>query len=90
MSFEASDNNVVIEIFEPEIKYGGIIIPAIAQDNKSSGTVVSVGNEVKDKRIKRGSIVYTVKGAGKDNSFKNNGKKYVMIKDYDILAFTEN
>ena len=90
MSVEPLDNNVLVEIFDSEKSFGLIIIPSSYSVKKSSGTVISVGENVRDKRITSGSIVYTVKGAGKETEFEENGKKFLLIKDYDLLAFTEN
>lgn len=87
----AADNNVLIELFSKErITSTGILIPETARQRKNSGKIVSVGENVTDERITRDAIAYVVKGAGKEMEYEENGKTYILVKDYDILAFTEN
>lgn len=85
----ALNDNVLLEVFEPENKSeGGIIIPLTAQEKQDRAIVISVGELVKDKKIQVGAQVFTVKGAAQKNEIKEGDKKFFVVKDYDILAFT--
>lgn len=88
MSVEALalNDNVLVEFFEAATKTaGGIIIPETVKQKPDKGTVVAVGNTVKDPNIKEGVVVYAVKGCSAKNPIEVNGKIFNLVKDYDLL-----
>ncbi len=71
----------------------GIILPTTSQQNSQIGTVIAVGNggnvDGKDveMQVKVGQEVLYTKYSGTECTFE--GKKYIVIKQTDILAVLE-
>ena len=72
-----------------EEKVGGIIIPDTAKEKPQRGKVVAVGNGTKDEDmiLKVGDEVFYGKYAGTE--IENEGEKYLMMRQSDVLAIVE-
>ena len=82
-------DRVLILPVEVEQKVGGIIIPDTAKEKPQRGKVVAVGNGTKDEDmiLKVGDEVFYGKYAGTE--IENDGEKYLMMRQSDILAIVE-
>ena len=68
----------------------GILTPSnVEQEQKAIGTVLSVGNEIKD--VKKGDRVVYGAYAGEKIKFKESSKEvdFVLLHDEDVLAFIQ-
>ena len=67
----------------------GIIIPDTAKEKPQRGKVVAVGNGTKDEEmiLKAGDEVLYGKYAGTE--IENDGEKYLMMRQSDVLAVVE-
>jgi len=82
----ALQNYVIIKPCEAEsISIGGIIIPDSVKERPNKGTVVSLGEDLKDKPVKIGTLVYHVKGAGIE--VEHNHEPYFIMRYSDLLCF---
>ena len=82
---EALQGNLIIKPCEADaISEGGIIIPDSVQERPNKGKVVSIGEDLKDKPIKVGSVVYHIKGAGTKVEYKK--EDYFIIRYSDCLS----
>ena len=72
-----------------EEKVGGIIIPDTAKEKPQRGKVVAVGNGTKDEEmiLKVGDEVLYGKYAGTE--LENDGEKYLIMRQSDVLAVVE-
>jgi len=72
-----------------EEKVGGIIIPDTAKEKPQKGKVIAVGNGTKDEQmiLKEGDTVLYGKYAGTE--IENEGEKYLMMRQSDVLAVVE-
>lgn len=80
-------DRVIIEPAELEkISKGGIIIPDAAKEKPVKGIVISAGKGKKDEpvTVKKGDIVLYGKHAG--NEIEIDDKKYLIMRESDILA----
>lgn len=80
-------DRVLIEPKEAEAKTaGGLYIPDTAKEKPQQGLVVAAGPGKKDEpmEVKVGETVLYGKYAGTEVSFE--GKKYLIVKQSDILA----
>ena len=80
-------DRVLIEPKEAEAKTaGGLYIPDTAKEKPQQGLVVAAGPGQKDEpmEVKVGETVLYGKYAGTEVSFE--GKKYLIVKQSDILA----
>lgn len=80
-------DRVVVEPKEAETKTAsGLYIPDTAKEKPQQGTVISVGSGTKDveMEVKVGDVVLYGKYAGTEVSFED--KKYLIMKQSDILA----
>ena len=70
-------------------KVGGIIIPDTAKEKPQRGKVIAVGNGTKDDpmTLKEGDEVLYGKYAGTE--IENEGEKYLMMRQSDVLAVIE-
>ena len=87
MQIKPLSDRVLIEDAEAvEKTVGGIIIPDSAKEKPLKGTVVATGNGTKDEEmiVKVGDTVLYGKYAGTEIEFE--GKKYLMMRQSDILA----
>ena len=89
MKIKPLADRVLILPVEVEQKVGGIIIPDTAKEKPQRGKVVAVGNGTKDEDmiLKVGDEVFYGKYAGKE--IENDGEKYLMMRQSDILAIVE-
>ncbi|MCB9202063.1 MAG: co-chaperone GroES [Flavobacteriales bacterium] len=82
-----SQVRVVVEPAPAETKTAsGIIIPDSAKEKPQKGTVVAVGNDLKDEKaiVKVGDQVLYGKYSGTE--LKWEGKDYLIMREADILA----
>ena len=80
-------DRVVVEPKEAETKTAsGLYIPDTAKEKPQQGTVIAVGPGTKDveMEVKVGDVVLYGKYAGTEVSFED--KKYLIMKQTDILA----
>lgn len=72
-----------------EEKVGGIIIPDTAKEKPLNGTIVAVGEGTKDEKmiLKEGDNVLYGKYAGTELEYE--GKKYLMMRQSDVLAIVK-
>lgn len=76
-----------------EEKQGGIILPTVAQEKSQIARVVAVGEgglpdgKELEMKVKVGDEVLYSKYAGTE--IEENGKKYVIVRQADILAIVE-
>ena len=87
-------DRVVLELKEnqEEVK-GGIILPKVAQEKSQLATVIAVGNgdlpdgKKVEMQVKKGDKVLFAKYSGTE--IEENGKKYIIIRQADILAVVD-
>ena len=87
MSIKPLADRVLIEPAAAEEKtIGGIIIPDTAKEKPLQGKVVATGNGTKDEEmvVKEGDTVLYGKYAGTELEY--DGKKYLVMRQSDILA----
>lgn len=87
MNIQPLSDRVLIEAAPAEERtIGGIIIPDSAKEKPLKGTVIATGNGSKDEEmvVKKGDTVLYGKYAGTEIEF--DGKKYLMMRQSDILA----
>ncbi len=80
-------DRVVVEPKEAETKTAsGLYIPDTAKEKPQQGTIIAVGPGTKDveMEVKVGDVVLYGKYAGTEVSFED--KKYLIMKQSDILA----
>lgn len=89
MKIKPLADRVLILPVEVEQKVGGIIIPDTAKEKPQRGKVVAVGNGTKDEDmiLKVGDEVFYGRYAGTE--IENDGEKYLMMRQSDILAIVE-
>jgi len=78
---------IVVEVAAAEVKTAsGLIIPDSAKEKPQRGTVVAVGNGVKDEamELKVGDTILYGKYAGTE--IQIDGKDYLMMKQSDVFA----
>lgn len=88
------DRILVKRINAEEKTAGGIIIPDTAKEKPAEGSVVAVGNGIKDEAgkitpldVKVGDKVLFTKWGGTE--IKINGEELLIMKESDILAIIE-
>lgn len=87
MAIKPLADRVLIEPAAAEEKtIGGIIIPDTAKEKPLHGKVVATGNGTKDEEmvVKEGDTVLYGKYAGTELEY--DGKKYLVMRQSDILA----
>lgn len=87
MNIKPLADRVLIEPAAAEEKtIGGIIIPDTAKEKPLQGIVVAAGNGTKDEEmiLKEGDRVLYGKYAGNELEF--DGKKYLIMRQSDVLA----
>ena len=87
MNVKPLADRVLIEPAPAETKtVGGIIIPDTAKEKPLKGTVVAVGNGIKDEDmvLKEGDVVLYGKYAGTELEIE--GKKYLIMRQSDVVA----
>ncbi len=87
MNIKPLSDRVLIEpAAAEEVTIGGIIIPDSAKEKPLKGKVIATGNGTKDEEmvVNVGDEVLYGKYAGTELEF--DGKKYLMMRQSDILA----
>lgn len=87
MNIRPLADRVLVEPKEAEMKTaGGLYIPDTAKEKPSQGIVVAVGSGKKDEpmEVKCGDTVLFGKYAGNEVQFED--KKYLIMKQSDIMA----
>ncbi len=82
-----TNNRIIIEPAEAETKTAtGIIIPDTAKEKPQKGTVVAVGDDVKDEKptLKVGDIVIFGKYSGTE--LKWDGHDYLIMKENEVYG----
>ena len=89
MTIKPLADRVLVLPAQAEEKVGGIIIPDTAKEKPQRGKVVAVGNGTKDEEmiLKVGDEVLYRKYAGTE--LENEGEKYLMMRQSDVLAVVE-
>ena len=89
MTIKPLADRVLVLPAQAEVKVGGIIIPDTAKEKPQRGKVVAVGNGTKDEEmiLKVGDEVLYGKYAGTE--LENEGEKYLMMRQSDVLAVVE-
>ncbi|MBR4922512.1 MAG: co-chaperone GroES [Bacteroidaceae bacterium] len=84
-----ADRVLILPAPAEEKTIGGIIIPDTAKEKPLKGEVVAAGNGTKDEEmiLKVGDTVLYGKYAGTELEFE--GKKYLMMRQSDVLAVVE-
>src|ERR1700688_614686 len=81
---EALQSNIIIKPCAAEdVSEGGIIIPDSVKERPSKGRIVSLGEDLKDKPVKIGTLVHHVKGAGVEIEWKK--ESYFIMRYTDCL-----
>ena len=80
------DNVLVLPFEAEEMTKGGIIIPDIAKEKQTRGTVVAVGPGIKDEPmvLKEGDVILYGKYSGTE--LTHEGKDYIRIKQSDAFC----
>ena len=87
MNIQPLSDRVLIEpTAAEEVTASGIIIPDSAKEKPLRGTVLAVGNGTKDEEmlLKAGDSILFGKYAGSE--FELDGKKYLIMRQSDVLA----
>lgn len=87
MNIQPLSDRVLIEpTAAEEVTASGIIIPDSAKEKPLRGTVLAVGNGTKDEEmiLKAGDTVLFGKYAGSEIELE--GKKYLIMRQSDVLA----
>ena len=89
MTIKPLADRVLVLPAQAEEKVGGIIIPDTAKEKPQRGKVVAVGNGTKDEEmiLKVGDEVLYGKYAGTE--LENDGEKYLIMRQSDVLAIVE-
>lgn len=94
MNLRPLHDRVVVEALAAEKKAGSIILPDTAQEKPHEGKVVAVGSGYRGKDgklidldLKKGDRVIYAKWSG--NEVKVDNKKYLIMKESDILGVVE-
>ena len=84
-------NRILVEpIMEDEMSAGGIVVPESFRGRTSKAKIVAVGNGSKERpmRIPAGVTCWHVKGAG--DEVIEDGKKFYLMMDTDVLGYLPN
>ncbi len=89
MKIKPLADRVLVQSAPAEEKVGGIIIPDTAKEKPQRGKVIAVGQGTKDDPmvLKEGDTVLYGKYAGTE--LENEGEKYLMMRQSDVLAVVE-
>ena len=90
MTIKPLADRVLVLPAPAEEKVGGIIIPDTAKEKPQRGEVVAVGQGTKDETmvLKKGDTVLYGKYAGTE--LEDGDKKYLMMRQSDVLAVVED
>ena len=86
MTIKPLADRVLVLPAPAEEKVGGIIIPDTAKEKPQRGKVIAVGEGTKDEKmiLKADDVVLYGKYAGTE--IENEGTKYLMMRQSDVLA----
>ena len=89
MNIQPLADRVLVLPAPAEEKVGGIIIPDTAKEKPLNGTIVAVGEGTKYEKmiLKEGDNVLYGKYAGTELEYE--GKKYLMMRQSDVLAIVK-
>ena len=89
MNIQPLADRVLVLPAPAEETVGGIIIPDTAKEKPLNGTIVAVGEGTKDEKmiLKEGDNVLYGKYAGTELEYE--GKKYLMMRQSDVLAIVK-
>lgn len=89
MNIQPLADRVLVLPAPAEEKVGGIIIPDTAKEKPLNGTIVAVGEGTKDEKmiLKEGDNVLYGKYASTELEYE--GKKYLMMRQSDVLAIVK-
>ena len=87
MTIKPLSDRVLILPAQAEEKVGGIIIPDTAKEKPQRGKVVGNGTKDEEMILKVGDEVLYGKYAGTE--LENEGEKYLMMRQSDVLAVVE-
>ena len=89
MNIQPLADRVLVLPAPAEEKVGGIIIPDTAKEKPLNGTIVAVGEGTKDEKmiLKEGDNVLYGKYAGTELEYES--KKYLMMRQSDVLAIVK-
>ena len=89
MNIQPLADRVLVLPAPAEEKVGGIIIPDTAKEKPLNGTIVAVGEGTKDEKmiLKEGDNLLYGKYAGTELEYE--GKKYLMMRQSDVLAIVK-
>ena len=89
MNIQPLADRVLVLPAPAEEKVGGIIIPDTAKEKPLNGTIVAVGEGTKDEKmiLKEGDNVLYGKYARTELEYE--GKKYLMMRQSDVLAIVK-
>ena len=95
LSLKPLGDRLVIEpIEQEEVTAGGIVLPETAKEKPQQGKVLAAGPGARDDEGKRiemdvkvGDKVLYAKYSGTE--FKMNGKKYLILRESDLLAILD-
>ena len=89
MNIQPLADRVLVLPAPAEEKVGAIIIPDTAKEKPLNGTIVAVGEGTKDEKmiLKEGDNVLYGKYAGTELEYE--GKKYLMMRQSDVLAIVK-
>ena len=89
MNIKPLADRVLVQPAPAEEKVGGIIIPDTAKEKPQRGKIVAAGDGTKDDPmvLKDGDTVLYGKYAGTE--IENDGEKYLMMRQSDVLAVVE-
>lgn len=90
MKIKPLADRVLVQSAPAEEKVGGIIIPDTAKEKPQRGKVIAVGQGTKDDPmvLKEDDTVLYGKYAGTE--LENEGEKYLMMRQSDVLAVVED
>jgi len=90
MTIKPLADRVLVLPAPAEEKVGGIIIPDTAKEKPQRGEIVAVGQGTKDETmvLKKGDVVLYGKYAGTE--LEDGDKKYLMMRQSDVLAVVED
>ena len=83
----ATNNYVFIIRDEIKQEASGLLIPGQGQEKPFHGLIFSVGELVKDKKIKKGKKAIFMKGNGQEIEY--NGETYIVLNDDRIIGVDE-
>jgi len=80
-------NKIIVKPCEgDQMSEGGIIVPESFRGRSSKAKIIAVGDKVRE--FKAGYTVWHIKGAGQE--IEDNGEKYFVMPETDVLGYLPN